>query len=354
LASTLLLTVIGCAAARASLATSDDIAATVDAYAAAHPHASVIVGVADGSRVLVYTGHGSAAAVPTERSIYQIGSVTKTFTAVLLAQMTLAGEMRLDAPIGAYLPSDDAAPSFEGHPITLLSLAEHNSGLPRLPPNFAPRDPVNPYADYTTDMLYQALSQTQLARAPGTQYEYSNFGVTLLGQLLANRARASYVDLIRARVLAPLGMNDTVVVGTAASRARIVQGFALDGTLARPWDFGSLGGAGSIESDLHDMLIYLQANMRAPAGPLGPAMAIAQQPRYDFLIGAIPQKIGLVWMTNPHSGITWHNGETGGYHSFIGFNRAANYGVVVLSNVADPDTDLLGVHILAPYIKVPW
>jgi serine-type D-Ala-D-Ala carboxypeptidase/endopeptidase len=342
----------GGSATAAPLADASDVNASLATYVASYPHAEVIIGVVDGTTTAVYAANGSAAKLPGDRSVFQIGSVTKTFTATLLAAMVQAKEVRLDDPIAKYLPLGIRAPEFEGQQITLESLAEQNSGLPSLPANFAPSDPSNPYAGYTTAQLYQALSQTTLMRAPGAQYEYSNFGVALLGQLLADRMHESYPSLLETRVLKPLGMNDTAVVGTPASRTGLVPGYATDGSAEPPWDIGSFDAAGSIESDLHDMLIYLKANMAAPSGVLGNAMADAQAPRFPVALNGL-LRIGLIWQTNTRSGITWHNGETGGYHAFIGFDRAAAHGVVVLANVADMQIDQLAVHVLAPYVPAP-
>ena len=145
-------------------------------------------------------------------------------------------------------------------------------------------------------------------------------------------------------------MNDTTPVPTQSSRARLAAGYATDGTPLPPWDFGSLGAAGAIESDMHDMLTYLKANLAAPDGVLGHAMADAQRPR--VIIGD-QMRIGLIWQTNVRFGMTWHNGETGGYHAFIGFDRGARRGVVLLSNVADMDVDQLAVHVMEPFIAAP-
>lgn len=336
----------------APLASAADIRAALAAYVAGYPHAEVIVGVVEGDQTAVYAANGAAAGSPDERTIFQIGSITKTFTATLLSQMVQSGQVALDDPISKYLPPGVSAPSYGGKPITLLTLAEQTSGLPRMPPNLTPQSMSNPYAAYTAKELFAALPQTHLTRAPGAEYEYSNYAVTLLGQLLADRARSSYADLIATRILRPLHMNDTTVVGTQASRVMLAPGYAADGTPEPAWDFGALGAAGSIESDMHDMLIYLKANLAAPAGVLGPAMANAQLPRVASGLNGI-MRIGLIWQTNVRSGITWHNGQTGGYHSFIGFDRRARHGVVVLTNVSDMNVDQLAVHVLAPYIPAP-
>lgn len=337
------------------LAPADEIKNTLAAYAAAYPHAAIAAATIESGVQATYFVHGiSMTQNIDDRTRFQIGSITKTFTGTLLAQMVLAGEVKLDDPIQKYLPAGVRAPSYQGTPITLLSLAEQNSGLPRLQSNLdlSPETLSNPYASYTTGMLYDALNRLKLARKPGTQYEYSNFGVTLLGQVLANAAHSTYADLLEERVLRPLGMNDTVVVGSVSSRANLVAGFAVDGSPAVPWDFGTLGSAGAIESDLHDMTIYLRANMAAPDGVLGKAMELAQEPHWTYEENGMPNKIGLLWMTSPISGDTWHNGETGGYHADISFNKSAGVGVVLLTNTARMIVDQIAAHILAP-ARVP-
>src|SRR5579884_2681589 len=297
------------------------------------------------------TGGATGAEAPVrtvdERTRFQIGSVTKTFTATLLAQMVLDHEVSLDDPIQDDLPAGVTAPSYRGTPITLGSIAEQRSGLPRLPPNLVPRDASNPYLGYTAADLYDALRHQTLTRAPGSQYEYSNFGYLLLGQLLANRAHATYAKLVETRILQPLHMDDTVVPATPAGHAALVPGYASDGSPQPAWDFGELGGVGAVESDLHDMVIFANANLAAPAGPLGPAMALAQQPRAATDANS-PLRIGLAWMTNPNTGITIHNGQTGGYHAVVTFDRTRRRAVVVLANVADEAVDLLALHLLVP------
>jgi CubicO group peptidase (beta-lactamase class C family) len=306
--------------------------------------------VVNGKSVSIYqTGDlGAAAPAFNEDTVFQIGSVTKTFTATLLALMAARGEVSLNDPIQRYLPSSVKAPSYSGIPITLLNLAEQNSGLPPLPSNVDPSDPVNPYASYTTPMLYAFLSHYMLSRAPGARYEYSNLGVGLLGDLLGNPSHESYEQLVQQRVLKPLRMTHTGLSLNKKMLGLMAPGHTVDGDSQLPWTFGELAGAGAINSTMRDMLIYLKANMaQNPSTPLEKAMALAQQPRFPSGLNGVMQ-IGLVWETNTRSGITWHNGQTGGYHAFMGFNRAKGFGVVVLSNIADMDVDTVAVHLLAP------
>ena len=196
-----------------------------------------------------------------------------------------------------------------------------NSGLPRLPGNLTVSNPANPYASYTPALLYAYLSHAKLDRAPGATYEYSNLGVGLLGDLLAARAGTTYAQVLTQRVLTPLGLTDTAITPTATMNAQLAPGHTIDGEPQGRWTFAALAGAGALLSDGHDMLAYLKANMAAPDGPLGKAMALAQAPRSDIDTGGPPMKIGLVWNVE-RSGVVWHNGETGGYHALIGFDRA--------------------------------
>ncbi len=331
-------------------ATSSDAQAALNAFVSGKPGIGIVAGVIDGNTVSIYKAGDLGAGGPAlnEDTVFQIGSVTKTFTATLLALMAQQGEVRLNDPIAGYLPPGVHAPSFAGTPIRLLNLAEQNSGLPRLPSNLDLSNRADPYASYTPTLLDDFLSHYSLTRAPGAQYEYSNLGVGLLGDLLANRAKESYAQLVQQRIFKPLGMNHTALSLSGQMLASLAPGHTIDGSAQGPWTMGELGAAGAIDSTLRDMLIYLRANMAQPASTkLEKAMAFAQKPR--FPIGQNGKlQIGLVWQTSTEPGITWHNGETGGYHAFIGFNRAKGFGVVVLSNVADMLVDVVALHLLSP------
>jgi CubicO group peptidase (beta-lactamase class C family) len=323
----------------------------LDRYVAANPGAALIVGVVNGEKVTIYRA-GTTPSGLNERTEYQIGSVTKTFTATLLALMAADGSVGLDDPLARYLPPGSTVPSYQGRKITLIDLAEQNSGLPAIPDNLVITDVLNPYAGYTPAKLHAFLKSYRLTRAPGTQYEYSNVGVGLLGDLLAYRAQTTYPQLLKHRVLDPLGLHDTAFALNAAQRARLAPGFTVDNDPQPPWTFGELAAAGALYSDLHDMLIFLRANMAAPNGTLGAAMASARKTRFPIGFDGIV-KIGLVWMTNERTGISWHNGQTGGYHSYVAFNPAQQRGVVLLANVADIGLDALGLHALVPEFPVP-
>jgi CubicO group peptidase (beta-lactamase class C family) len=338
------------AADNGAVAPSSEIQHALDLYAAGFPDVGVVAAVVANGTPTIYTAGSLGSGVPalSDRTVFEIGSVTKTFTATLLAQMVGAGQVALNDPIAKYLPKGVTAPSYGGQQITLANLAEQNSGLPRLPTNFKTASASDPYATYTSAMLYEYLSHATIDRAPGAQYDYSNLGVGLLGDLLALRAGTTYPHLVQERVLTPLGLHDTSAAPSAALLAKLAPGHDADGDRQGRWTFGELGAAGAMVSDGHDMLAFLQANMAAPSGALGAAMALAQQPRADIELGDRPMKIGLVWTVNPQSGIVFHNGQTGGYHSFIAFDRANRNGVVLIANVTDDNLDTLAMHILEP------
>jgi D-alanyl-D-alanine-carboxypeptidase/D-alanyl-D-alanine-endopeptidase len=334
-----------------AMASPAEIQHTLDAYTSTIRHSGVIVGIVQNGAVSVFHSGDFGPGQPPldDRTIFQIGSLTKTFTATLLASMVLDGSVKLDQTVQSVAPSGVTIPAYHGQQITFANLAEHNSGLPRLPSNL-PGDMADPYAKYTPAMFAQFLSGYQLTRAPGDRYEYSNVGGGLLGDALAWSAQRPYDQLLQGRVLEPLGLHDTTLSLTPDQSARLAPGFMESGTASLPWTFGELQAAGGLYSDMHDMLAYLQANLAAPSGPLGPAMAMAQTPRAVDDSPHGETKVGLIWIANVSNGNTFMIGETGGYHAFILLNRNANSGIVVLANVADTNVDTLALHILYPAV----
>jgi len=310
----------------------------------AKKNVGIVVGVVDdgGSRVVSHGSSGNGKSLDGD-SEFEIGSLSKVFTTLVLADMIERGEVQLDDAIGKYLPEGVKAPERNGKVITLRHLATHTSGLPRLPANFAPKDPSNPYVDYDAARMLAFLGGYALTRDPGERYEYSNYGVGLLGYLLARRAGSDYATLIRTRILQPLNMNDTAVVLNAAQRARLVQGHDSNGKMVPGWDFDAMAGAGAIRSTAHDMLKFLAAQRGNKKSPLQAAIARSQRELQD--IGGPERQIGLGWHINWQFGnrFVWHNGATGGFRSFAGLT--AQGGVVVLSN-QQTSVDDIGYHLL--------
>lgn len=302
----------------------------------------IVVGVLDrgGTRVISY-GTSSVKGVPLDgRTIFEIGSVTKTFTTSLLADMVARGEVQLEEPVAELLPKSVTVPSREGRQITLLDLATHTSGLPRNPGNLHPDNPEDPWANYTVTDLYQFLSSYELPRAPGSAVEYSNVGMGLLGHALALRAGKSYETLLVERILRPLGMPDTRITLSEAQKARLAQGHEKDGRAVEYWHLPTLAGAGALRSDATDLFRYLSANLGSSGGALAPVLARThpiRAPIDDTLA------VALGWMVNrknPQRPLWWHDGETGGFRSFVAFDPAGKRAVVVLTNKTNSVNDI--------------
>jgi D-alanyl-D-alanine-carboxypeptidase/D-alanyl-D-alanine-endopeptidase len=281
-------------------------------------------------------------------TVFEIGSQTKVFTSLLLAEAVRHGEVTLDEPVAQLLPATVKVPERAGRQITLVDLATHTSGLPRLPSNLAPKNPLNPYADYTVDQLYAFVSGYTLPRDIGERYEYSNLGAGLLGHALARRSGMDYAALVRARITGPLGMKDTVVALTPALSARMATGHNLALEPVPNWDIPTLVGAGGLHSTTNDILTFLAAELGFKPTPLKAAMdaqfAVSRPTVRPNL------KVALGWhvLTGPHGEeIAWHNGGTGGFRTWMGFDRKRRVGVAVMANCTnDLPGDDLGAYVI--------
>ncbi len=182
---------------------------------------------------------------PAADTEFEIGSITKVFTGLLLAEMVERKQVELDEPVARLLGDSFTIPKRDEHEITLVQLATHTSGLPRMPNNFKPKDPLNPYADYTVEQLAEFLAKHKLGREPGKRSSYSNLGMGLLGHALAVKSGKSYEALVRETICQPLGMNDTMITLDAGARKRLAQGHDADGRPAANWDIPALAGAGA-------------------------------------------------------------------------------------------------------------
>ena len=279
-------------------------------------------------------------------SVFEIGSISKTFNTALLADMVMRGEVNLDDPVAKYLPSTVKVPERGGKQITLYDLAIHSSGLPRLPANLQPADMSNPYADYTVDQMYQSLSGYQLERDIGAKYEYSNLGSGLLGHALARRVGKSWEETVIERILEPLGMTDTRITLTAGMRRRLAIGHNETLEPVPLWDMPTLAGSGALRSTVNDMLKYLAANVDPTSKPLGEILATTHISQHEA--GSPKLTIGLGWHilhVRDGAGIVFHTGGTGGYRSFIGFDPVKHIGVVMLTNSAIGADDI-AIHLI--------
>lgn len=332
-------------------------------YVAKRPNAALVIGVWQrGTNSVSGFGRISAtnSATPDGETLFEIGSATKVFTAIVLAQMVNEGLVKLDDPISRHLPNGVKSPEKDGREIALVHLATHSSGLPRLPDDLlsSAKDQSNPYAHYHATNLYQNLSALELKTAPGQKMFYSNMGYGLLGHLLELKAGKSYETLVREIVCAPLAMSNTVIQLSAEQQARLSPGHDPKGNVVPNWDFAVLAPAGAFRSTANDLLKFMAANLASEPTPISRALTLAQERHYKEMAGGI----GLAWqIVDPVEGQKWHwhNGGTGGYVSFVGFDKSNQVGVVMLSNYGDAmagdnSLDRLGVELLrlAPKISL--
>ena len=278
-----------------------------------------------------------------EKTLFEIGSITKVFTTTLLADMAQRDELELTNAIQSYLPAGITAPTWPGREISLTHLATHTSALPGAPSNLVVADGSNPFAGYTAEQMYEFLDTYTLTRAPGT-YEYSNYGMGLLGQLLARQAGTDYPTLVVTRIADELGLADTRIELTSAQQTRLAKGYS--GVVPiPPFEMTALEAAGDLRSTAKDLLTFLAANRGWLATRLQPAMTEAQRSRYPT--GTPGLSIGLGWHLYTMSAGTavWHNGATIGQRAFAGFVRNGRTLAVVLAN-SDFDVTDIGFHLL--------
>jgi serine-type D-Ala-D-Ala carboxypeptidase/endopeptidase len=293
-----------------------------------------------------------------ERTAFEIGSITKTMTAALLAEIIGRGEIAIDDPLAKLLPPGTIVPSFDGTYITVGNIITHTSGLPSFP--WDTIDWSNPYARLTEADLLDALAETQLKRAPGSKSEYSNFALMVLSCALARYSGRDFETLLRERLFSPLGMDDTFIV-TRPSAVRVAQGHFSNGRPTGPWDVHvDLAGAGGVRATLPDMVRYLEGQLGVRDGSITPFLAQTQEqiagvdsPGALPAIGH-PRATSMAWeilSTENGRTVVMHPGGTGGFSSFFAFDRAAKEGVVLLSDTGLTDIGglrQLGLHLLDP------
>jgi CubicO group peptidase (beta-lactamase class C family) len=297
-------------------------------------HAGVAIGVLDHGdrRVFAY-----GAAEPD--SIFEIGSITKTFTGLVLARMVEEGRVRLDEPVRELLPPEIVAKP-QGQEIALLDLATHHSGLPQIPDNLRANE------DYGVERLYAYIGKRGVGKPAHANFLYSNLGFGLLGQALANRAGIAYRFLVQEEVTGPLGMSDTVVYLSEDKQTRVIRGYDNSRRSPLPRDQSGLAGAGALHSTAGDMLTYLDAQLHP--GKFETLSAAIVQSHQIHADAGTSGRIAVAWAYNADLGFYWHNGATSGYSSYAFFYPKGDCAGVVLVN-RPPGlfsfADQLGAHI---------
>ena len=310
----------------------DRTGACVAAAMVDHDHISRSMVCADPSQ------HGRISA----NSAFEIGSVSKTMTSALLAELILQHKASLDDPLSAWLPAGSKVPDFGGQPILLRHVVTHTSGLPGLPSRLHPANPANPYADLDEATLLASLGDVKLQQAPGVQFAYSNYAMMLLSSALARRAGTDLESLMQERLFGPLGMKDAYIAKVPEGVVPAV-GHYPNGTVAPAWTFQTnLAGVGGVRATLDDMIHYVQAELgqgKVDAATLA-ALRLTQQP----IKTASGRPMAMNWML-PNVGqatIVIHEGGTGGFSSLVAFDPASQRGLVLLSDTALTNTGGLG------------
>ncbi|MCU7551387.1 beta-lactamase family protein [Chitinophagaceae bacterium LB-8] len=339
----------------------DSIKAIIKQEVANKRSKSIIVGIVDANgRQIFAEGKLSDRnpTLPDGNTIYEIGSITKVFTSLLLADMSLKQQLNLNDPISKFLPKTVKTPIRNGKEISLLSLSTHRSGMPRFPYNVDPKNLDNPYADYTVSQLYEYTSNFKPDFDIDSKWRYSNIGYGLLGNILATVAQKNFETLVKQEICKPLNMNSTVISLTAKLKSNIALGHTEFGEPTVFTDLPALEGAGALRSNVNDLLTFAEANLGLVKTDLLPAMELTHilQAKKD----GNDTYTTMGWTLSNDDG-KYHlfkDGGTAGYRTFLGIDKKNKIGVIVLSNSNNSVTDI-GWHILDPTHKVepykyPW
>lgn len=282
--------------------------------------------------------------LPDNNSIYEIGSITKTFTGILLAKAIEDQKLSLYDDVRKFLPVKCSDLAFGNHPVILKHLANHTSQIPRIPENLDQQpyyDPMNPYKNYDKEMLYDYLSMLQLKAMPGVEQDYSNTATGLLGLILEKAYTLDYEKLMKAHIAKPLKMNTTFVTVPDNLKAKFIPGY-FNGTETPHWDFADTQGFGALKSTIGDMALYLQANIDNTISYI----RFSHEPTFK----KADESTGLGWMmlkTDTGNTLVWHNGGTYGFSSFLGYIKEKKCGIVVLGNsYSDGGIDTIASTIL--------
>lgn len=285
---------------------------------------------------MAFRGDAGAASVPHSQTLFEIGSVTKTFTALLLADGVERGLWRLDTPVAELLPGKTVVPSRDGVQITLQHLATHTSGLPRSPSRLGVRENIaylrtgaDPYDGLTEEDVLEGLGRAHLSCIPGTgKPHYSNLGFGILGIAMATSTGVGFGNLVRSRICEPLGLRDTVVDGqmTPEQRHRMATGHRSRRRTAEPWPLPGIAGAGALRSTAADMRVFLAAQVDPGGTPLERAIRLT----HTTPPGG-PAEMGLGWH-RAGDDLLWHNGGTGGFRSIAIVSQQAGVVTFALIN----------------------
>jgi D-alanyl-D-alanine-carboxypeptidase/D-alanyl-D-alanine-endopeptidase len=300
----------------------------------------------DGFGIVHLGSAGEAGRKADNGTVYEIGSLSKVFTGLLLADAALRDEINLYTAVDVANPAGMKLPSRDGRSIKWIDLSTHRSGLPRLPGNLTTAAASNPYRDYDSKQAAAFLQTYQLPRQPGKAQEYSNFGASVLGYLVAAKAGKTYDELLQERIAGPLKMADCTVALSSDQQKRLATPHDKFGSAVEPWAFADLPGAGGIHATLRDMMRFAKAQLEPPSGPIGEAIELAWKQHTEA--DETGPAMGLGWIIAGDGQTRLHNGQTGGTTSALFINRKLKCAVVILCNtsVKNDEIDKLALQMV--------
>lgn len=313
---------------------------------------SIIIGIIDSNGRRIFSEgiiSEDDPRLPDENTMYEIGSITKVFTTLVLADMSLKQQLSLQDPISKFLPKSVKTPNTKGKEISLLDLAIHTSTFPRFPYNVDPKNLDDAYGDYTTQRLFEYVSAYQPDMEIGSQWRYSNTAYGLLGYILTTASKAkSYEELVKEQICKPLGMNSTVISLTPPLLKNTATGHSEYGKAVPPLNLSSIEAGGAFRSNMNDMLTFAAANLSLIPSNLAPAMQLTHAKHIKKESNG-PDYATMGWTLWEKDGrnLIFKDGGTPGFRTFIGIDTKNKFGVVVLSNSNNGVTDI-GRHILEP------
>jgi len=305
---------------------------TVKAYAEKKTTAGLSIGILRNNEQQQY-GYGEVIKglkmIPDENTAFEIGSITKTFTAVMMLNLLSSLNLTIDEPANNLLPASIPLLIKNGKKVTIKHLLNHTSGLPRLPINFGKEsDSQNPYKNQDSSKVYEALKTANLISDPGEKFEYSNLGMAVAGLIIERKSGKSYSDYLKENVCTPLGLTRTKAIRDF--NENLAKGYTEKGKETPYWDLAGYAGAGSIYSTTKDLLNYSKSILNSDNSSKS---AIFKKVK-EVTFSSSDYKIASAWFYLTINGVEClvHDGGTGGFRSFIYIAPSKNLSIVVLAN----------------------
>lgn len=322
-------------------------------YAQTGQFAGMSIGVMENGKAFFNYGEQFVGGkqLPAKSSIYEIGSITKTFTGILLAQAVVDKKLSLDDDIRLHLPKEYSGVEFNGVPVLIRHLADHTSAIPGTPSNMDENLFNDPWGKYSRALLLESIEKVKLSRQPGKTFEYSNAAVGLLGHILETKYQMTYDQLVKKFITGPAKMENTAFELNRDQWNRYLPAYRADLTRCMRWNVRGIEAAGALRSDMVDMLKYAEFNIK------GSSEAVRLSHQQNGMISPAPfTTLGLLWgrKLSPTAGMTYsHAGGTGGFSTQILVAPTRKVGVVIMTNTGDASLDAVTYEVLIRLLATP-